>query len=365
MSAFRLVTTLTLQSAAIRWASNRHSREHFLRSSWPHKCLLQLSLYQRQVILALQLLLAQKECVQGLKKSVLQLSAVQKPSPMLWEQEGNKLLACHFSCLADWHTAVNTGTGKPPRRWDGTYWAGCGNQFHQTGDAPDANWQLSQGCACRAAVQERWAVACWTSHAHVHGGCFTLLLHWVSGCCSASGGLRWLGRCFVVLCMNKPRYWECLNLLMLLQVRVLNSLLEIIQSQDEGKVLVFLSETLVELGRIPRGASKSCLGVQSSSWCRECCCCCLWVMFFCHFQLQWSSASGFLDPAFCKSNFFPRITTCECQWIVYMADSKASEVVLRPTDNLKVNWWEDDERKYQAWQTGGEKIFANPDMPLE
>lgn len=65
--------------------------------------------------------------------------------------------------------------------------------------------------------------------------------------------------------MNKPRYWECLNLLMLLQVRVLNSLLEIIQSQDEGKVLVFLSETLVELGRIPRGASKSCLGVQSSS----------------------------------------------------------------------------------------------------
>lgn len=55
-----------------------------------------------------------------------------------------------------------------------------------------------------------------------------------------------------MLCENKPWCWECLNLLMLLQVMVLSSLLEIFLSQDEGKVLVFLSETLVELGRILR-----------------------------------------------------------------------------------------------------------------
>lgn len=147
--------------------------------------------------------------------------------------------------------------------------AESGDQSHLPGNAPGESRRLSQACAClyvcMVVVQQArlWPVE--PLNPDVHGGCFILLLRSVSGCCSASGGLRWLGGYSIMSRENKPQRWECLNLFMLQQIMVLSSFLEIFLGQAVGEVLVFPTETLVVLGRIPRRPDKSCFRVQSSS----------------------------------------------------------------------------------------------------
>lgn len=110
----------------------------------------------------------------------------------VWGQEGNNLLACCFSSLAGWCTALKQiwHRKKVPacRRWNDTCWAGWfqAESCREWGSVPRGwrrtSWKqvallgLCLALCVQGSSTGSWAVACWASHTRVYWWLFCAAL---------------------------------------------------------------------------------------------------------------------------------------------------------------------------------------------